>query len=146
MDNGAVADTLMSALTRVQTALAPPPDTAGDAEYAAQVEDDLNMEEWHSTCDAALAAFLAQCDPTEGDAALAASLAPPDTTGDAAFAASLAPQVSSLVDPRALRPRFHSRAIASVRCVRLTPISALRTTSVKSNQQQQKSSASCGGW
>eukprot|EP01047_Picozoa_sp_COSAG01_P088788 COSAG01_NODE_21062_length_920_cov_1.366626_2_plen_29_part_01 len=29
MDNGAVADTLMSALTRVQTALAPPPDTAG---------------------------------------------------------------------------------------------------------------------
>ena len=59
MDNGAVADTLMSALTRVQTALAPPPDTAGDAEYAAEVQDDLNMEEWHSTCDAALAAFLA---------------------------------------------------------------------------------------
>ena len=42
MDTGAVADTLMSALTRVQTALAPPPDTAGDAEYAAQVEDDLH--------------------------------------------------------------------------------------------------------
>jgi hypothetical protein len=115
MDNGAVADTLMSALTRVQTALAPPPDTAGDAEYAAQVEDDLNMEEWHSTCDAALAAFLAQCDPTEGDAALAASLAPPDTTGDAAFAASLAPQVSSLVDPRALRPRYdHDHDLTAV--------------------------------
>jgi hypothetical protein len=38
MDTGAVADTLMSALTRVQTALAPPPDTAGDAEYAALCE------------------------------------------------------------------------------------------------------------
>ena len=45
MDTGAVADTLMSALTRVQTALAPPPDTAGDAEYAAQVEDDLHWLE-----------------------------------------------------------------------------------------------------
>ena len=83
MDTGDVAHTLMSALTRVQNMLAPPPNTAGDA-------------------------------------ALAASLAPPDTTGDAALAASLAPQVSSLVDPRALRPRFHSRAIAGVRCVRLT--------------------------
>ena len=60
MDTGAVADTLMSALTRVQTALAPPPDTAGDAEYAAQVEDDLHwLEQWQSTCDAALAASLA---------------------------------------------------------------------------------------
>ena len=50
MDTGAVADTLMSALTRVQTALAPPPDTAGDAEYAAQVEDDLHwLEQWQST-------------------------------------------------------------------------------------------------
>ena len=89
MDTGAVADTLMSALTRVQTALAPPPDTAGDAEYAAQVEDDLHwLEQWQSTCDAALAASLAPPDTT-GDAALAASLAPPDTTGDAAFAATL---------------------------------------------------------
>jgi hypothetical protein len=35
----------MSALTRVQTALAPPPNTAGDADYAAQVEDDLNWLE-----------------------------------------------------------------------------------------------------
>ena len=111
MDTGAVADTLMSALTRVQTALAPPPDTAGDAEYAAQVEDDLHwLEQWQSTCDAALAASLAPPDTT-GDAALAASLAPPDTTGDAAFAATLAPQVSSLADPRVLRPRFQSKLL-----------------------------------
>ena len=94
MDTGAVADTLMSALTRVQTALAPPPDTAGDAEYAAQVEDDLHwLEQWQSTC----------------DAALAASLAPPDTTGDAALAASLAPPPSdSITDGTSEGPRSSS--------------------------------------
>ena len=52
MDTGDVAHTLMSALTRVQNMLAPPPNTAGDA---------------------ALAASLAPPD-TSGDAALAASL------------------------------------------------------------------------